>query len=95
VNDVFTNSLILSTAVALGVGLLIGIERERSKGSGPSREFAGVRTFAIALLLAPSAPQESGALGFEESDHFFELFDNVGEQSTTPPEQDGPPHPRG
>lgn len=28
--------------------MLIGIERERSKGSGPSRALAGVRTFALA-----------------------------------------------
>ena len=44
-------SFILSTAVALGIGLLIGVERERSKGRGPMREFAGVRTFALAALL--------------------------------------------
>ena len=37
--------------VALGVGFLIGVERERSKGSGPGRGTAGVRTFALAALL--------------------------------------------
>lgn len=40
----------LSFAVALGCGLLIGIERERRKGEGLGREAAGVRTFAIAAL---------------------------------------------
>jgi uncharacterized membrane protein (DUF4010 family) len=40
----------LGPAVALGVGLLIGIERERRKGQGPQRAFAGVRTFAIVAL---------------------------------------------
>jgi uncharacterized membrane protein (DUF4010 family) len=40
----------LSLAVALGCGLLIGIERERRKGSGSSRAQAGVRTFSIAAL---------------------------------------------
>jgi uncharacterized membrane protein (DUF4010 family) len=44
-------SFILSTAVALGIGLMIGVERERSKGAGPDREIAGVRTFALAALL--------------------------------------------
>lgn len=44
-------SFILSTAVALGIGLMIGVERERSKGAGPDREIAGVRTFALASLL--------------------------------------------
>ena len=37
--------------MALGIGLLIGVERERSKGVGPDREIAGVRTFALASLL--------------------------------------------
>ena len=41
----------LNLAVALGIGLLIGAERERSKGSGPDRSSAGIRTFTIASLL--------------------------------------------
>lgn len=41
-------SLLLALAVALGGGMLIGIERERHKGTGPSRSPAGVRTFALA-----------------------------------------------
>ena len=45
------NPLLLSTAVALGIGLLIGIERERSKGAGPEREIAGIRSFALVALL--------------------------------------------
>ena len=40
----------LSFAVALGAGLLIGVERERRKGRGQRRAFAGVRTFTIATL---------------------------------------------
>ena len=42
--------IILNLAVALGIGLLIGSERERRKGSGPSRSPAGIRTFAVASL---------------------------------------------
>ncbi|HEY8539022.1 MAG TPA: MgtC/SapB family protein, partial [Steroidobacteraceae bacterium] len=54
---------VLPTAVALGSGLLIGAERERSKGTGPQREIAGVRTFTIASLLGVfSALTESVAL---------------------------------
>jgi len=41
---------ILNLAVALGIGLLIGAERERRKGTGPWRSPAGIRTFAIASL---------------------------------------------
>lgn len=37
-------------AAALGIGLLIGAERERRKGEGPSRLPAGIRTFLIASL---------------------------------------------
>lgn len=38
-------------AIALGIGLLIGIERERRKGEGPMRAVAGMRTFAVVALL--------------------------------------------
>ena len=42
--------LIWSLAVALGIGLLIGTERERRKGTGPERSAAGLRTFTLASL---------------------------------------------
>jgi uncharacterized membrane protein (DUF4010 family) len=38
-------------AVALGIGLLLGVERERRKSEGPERDAAGVRTFALVALL--------------------------------------------
>jgi uncharacterized membrane protein (DUF4010 family) len=38
-------------AIALGIGLVIGAERERSKGEGPNRSGAGIRTFAVVALL--------------------------------------------
>jgi len=41
--------------VALGIGLLIGAERERRKGEGPDRAAAGIRTFAIAALVGAVA----------------------------------------
>lgn len=37
-------------AVALGAGLLIGLERERRKGRGQDRASAGLRTFMVAAL---------------------------------------------
>lgn len=56
--------------VALGIGLLVGIERERRKGRGPQRGAAGMRTFALVTLagalaqsLAPGALVAVGALG--------------------------------
>jgi len=74
---------ILAFAVALGVGLLIGLERERRKGSGPTRGPAGVRTFALtallgavaaslgglpAILLAGAFVAALGALGYQRGD---------------------------
>lgn len=38
-------------SLALGIGLLIGAERERRKGEGPARSAAGIRTFAVVALL--------------------------------------------
>ena len=45
------SSLWLNLAVSLGIGLLVGAERERSKGVDPDRSLAGIRTFTIASLL--------------------------------------------
>jgi uncharacterized membrane protein (DUF4010 family) len=42
--------VILNLAVAFGIGLLIGGERERRKGEGPSRAPAGIRTFTVTSL---------------------------------------------
>jgi uncharacterized membrane protein (DUF4010 family) len=44
-------SLAVRLAVSLGIGLLIGAERERRKGSGPGRGPAGLRTFAVTALV--------------------------------------------
>jgi uncharacterized membrane protein (DUF4010 family) len=46
---------LLGLAAALGGGLLIGIERERRKGTGPHRRLAGVRTFALAAVTGAAA----------------------------------------
>jgi hypothetical protein len=50
--------------VALGIGLLLGIERERRKGEGPSRAPAGIRTFAISPLLGAIAIHTGGEIAF-------------------------------
>lgn len=56
--------------VALGCGLLVGVERERRKGRGPQRSAAGMRSFTLVTLagamaqsLAPGALVAVGALG--------------------------------
>ncbi len=49
--EAFLNGSQWHLLVALGIGLLIGLERERRKGHGPDREAAGVRTFALVALL--------------------------------------------
>jgi uncharacterized membrane protein (DUF4010 family) len=53
--------LIIRLGAALAVGLLIGIERERHKGQGPSRAAAGVRTFTL-ISLAGAISLELGGL---------------------------------
>ncbi len=47
--------VILSLVVALGIGLLIGTEREHRKGEGPDRSPAGLRTFALASITGASS----------------------------------------
>lgn len=42
-------------AVALGIGLLVGLERERVKGAGRRRKAAGIRTFALLALVGAFA----------------------------------------
>ena len=51
----FVHPLVVGFLVALGVGLLIGIDRERHKGDGPTRHPAGLRTFTLASLLGAAA----------------------------------------
>lgn len=46
---------VATLATALGCGLLVGIERERRKGSGPGRAFAGLRTFALTSVVGAVA----------------------------------------
>jgi uncharacterized membrane protein (DUF4010 family) len=41
----------VSLLVALGIGLLLGVERERRKGRGADRGPAGIRTFALVSFL--------------------------------------------
>ena len=53
--------MILNLAVALGIGLLVGVERERRKGEGPSRSFAGIRTFTVASLTGATSFIVGGA----------------------------------
>ena len=50
--------------MALGIGLLIGIERERRKGQGPSRAPAGIRTFTVASLAGAVSLLTGGELLF-------------------------------
>ncbi|MGD9884539.1 MAG: MgtC/SapB family protein [Reyranella sp.] len=54
--------LALGFLVALGIGLLVGIDRERRKGDGSTRSAAGLRTFTLASLLGAVAMAAGGAL---------------------------------
>jgi uncharacterized membrane protein (DUF4010 family) len=48
--------------VALGIGLLVGAERERRKEVGPMRGAAGIRTFVVCALLGSVSVVLGGAL---------------------------------
>ena len=56
------NAIAVDWAIALAIGLLIGLERERSKGTGPLRRAAGIRTHAIAAILGAAAMRLGGPL---------------------------------
>lgn len=49
-------------AVALGIGMLVGLERERRKGHNENRAAAGLRTFAITALLGYLSMVLAGAV---------------------------------
>ncbi len=48
--------------IALALGLLVGVERERRKGAGAQRAAAGIRTFAMVTLLGALASLAPTAL---------------------------------
>ena len=54
-------SVLLNLVAALGIGLLIGAERERRKGGGPARAPAGIRTFTISSLAGAASVMVGGA----------------------------------
>jgi uncharacterized membrane protein (DUF4010 family) len=53
----FADQPVWHLVVALGAGLVLGVERERRKGEGPKRRAAGLRTFALTSLLGGVAMQ--------------------------------------
>lgn len=57
-----TESLTFRLVIALCIGLLIGLERERRKGHGPTRGAAGIRTFTLTALLGAVAVQLGGVM---------------------------------
>lgn len=63
----------LGVTVALGIGLLVGLERERAKGVGPAREPAGVRTFAL-LCVTGAISELIGIAGVVVAGSFVALM---------------------
>jgi uncharacterized membrane protein (DUF4010 family) len=57
-----TNQPILAYGIALGIGLLIGAERERRKGIGPTRSAMGIRTFSTTSLLGAVSLMLGGSI---------------------------------
>ena len=59
---VFSLETTTAIAVAAGCGMLIGIDRERRKGRGPARGFAGLRSFTLASVLGALSHALGGAI---------------------------------
>lgn len=53
---------LLGLMAALGIGLLVGGERERRKGEGAARAAAGIRTFVMAALIGATSVTVGGAV---------------------------------
>lgn len=60
--DGMTGTMLIGLSVALGCGLLIGIERERRKGDGGYQGYAGIRSFAVTAVTAALAQALAPAL---------------------------------
>ncbi|MGE0229004.1 MAG: MgtC/SapB family protein [Dehalococcoidia bacterium] len=58
--DSLSGESVLRLAVAAGIGLLIGLERERRMAERGRRGTAGIRTFALVALLGGAAEQVGG-----------------------------------
>lgn len=58
----FDRQSTLAICAALGIGLLVGAERERRKGTGPARAAVGIRTFAVISLTGVVAMLLGGAM---------------------------------
>jgi uncharacterized membrane protein (DUF4010 family) len=64
--------------VAIGIGLLIGVERERLKGEDSNRRFAGIRTFTISALMGCISMMTGSTLLFALAVSVISLFCMVG-----------------
>jgi len=58
------DNFVIGLAVALAVGMLVGLERERHKGRGPRRAAAGIRTFTLIALSGAISLMLTGLPGF-------------------------------
>jgi uncharacterized membrane protein (DUF4010 family) len=70
--------------IALGIGLLIGAERERRKGTGRTRSAAGVRTFAITALAGGISFLVGGGLLVAVAAAIVGIFGAVSYRRTAP-----------
>lgn len=61
-NALTSDSVVLNLVIAFAVGALIGAERERRKGEGPTRSPAGIRTFTITSIAGAIAFSVGGAV---------------------------------
>lgn len=66
--------LALRLAVALGIGLLVGLERERRKGESTTLSAAGIRTFALVALVGGLSAMLPGLVIFALAGAFVSVM---------------------
>src|SRR5688572_30662639 len=74
-------SPITGLSVALGIGLLVGLDRERARGRGPLREPAGIRSFVLCSL-AGAVAVSLGEFGLLTAGLFLSALVTAGYLST-------------
>ena len=78
----FDKQVVIGLGVALAIGILIGIERERSKGQGPTRDIAGLRTFTLVSLIGAISLLLGSTIVFAVFGAIVGLFAAIGYRRT-------------
>lgn len=79
--SIAASSPVTGLSVALGIGLLVGLDRERARARGPLREPAGIRSFVLCSL-AGAVAVSLGEVGLLAAGLFLSALVTAGYLST-------------